>query len=232
MKSSVKHLLGTGLLIVAGLPLLAVYGTGGMAARPANHLNAVTAQATPTSEPITPHPPNPLPDEESQSTANFTRADYEAALAKWRAQDAAEYRIEVTYMAFSLLGGPWRLTVARDDAKEFVTKIERPDNLDPGSVLAQDLERLTISGIFSQIDEALRMVESPGPDDLAYDYNVSFHPTLGYPVSFTAKPQSDLVADADYAYSVQSVTILQTGIYTPPAGGGLPGMPSTGHPEK
>ncbi|HEX8597928.1 MAG TPA: DUF6174 domain-containing protein [Chloroflexia bacterium] len=217
MKPSAKHLLGTGLLVVAALPMLASYGTTGLAAQPAKQLHAVTAQATPTVQ---------------ASVANFTRADYEAALAKWRAQDAAEYRIEVTYQAFSLLGGPWRLTVAQDDAKEFVTKIERPEGLDAGSVLAQDLESLTIGGIFARTDEALRTVENPNADELAYDYNVSFHPTLGYPVSFTAKPQSEMVADADYAYSVQSVTILQTGIYVPPAGGGLPGMPSTGHPGK
>ncbi|MDQ3704620.1 MAG: DUF6174 domain-containing protein [Chloroflexota bacterium] len=217
MKPSAKHLLGTGLLVVAALPMLASYGTASLAAQPARQLHAVTAQATPTVR---------------ASVANFTRADYEAALAKWRAQDAAEYRIEVTLEAFSLLRGPWRLTVASDDAKEFVTKVERPEGLDPATAAVQELERLTVGGLFTQIEEALRSVENPSPDDTAYDYNVSFHPTLGYPVSFTAKPLDAFVADADYAYSVQSVTILQTGIYVPPAGGVVPGMPSTGHPER
>ena len=225
MKPSAKHLLGTGLLVVAALPMLASYGTASLAARPVNQLHAVTAQATP----ITPQPPSGMPD---VSRANFKRADYEAALAKWRAQDAAEYRIEVTLEAFSLLRGPWWLTVGVDDAKEFVTKIERPEGLDPATAAVQELERLTVGGLLTQIEAALRSVENPSPDDTAYDYNVSFHPTLGYPVSFTAKPLDAFVADADYAYSVQSVTILQTGIYTPPADGEVPGMPSTGHPEK
>lgn len=227
MKPSAKHLLGTGLFMVAALPMIASYGTTGLAAQPANQLHAVTAQATP----VTPQPPTVMPD---TSSANFTRADYEAALAKWRAQDAAEYRIEVTFEAFTLLRGPWRLTVGVDDAKEFVTRFERPEGqgLEVGNATAQDLESMTVGGLFAQIDEALRKVENPSPDDMAYNYNVSFHPTLGYPVSFTAKPVSEFVADADFAYSVQSVTILQTGVYTPPAGGVIPGMPTTGHPGK
>ncbi|HVF99766.1 MAG TPA: DUF6174 domain-containing protein [Chloroflexia bacterium] len=221
MKSSAKLLLGTGLFVVATLPVFAAYGTGGLVAQPQNQLHAVTMQATPGTT-------------TTASVANFTRADYEAALAKWRALDAAEYRIEVTFEAFSLHRGPWRLTVAQDDAKEFVTKIERPEGqgLETGVATAQELEFLTVGGIFARIDEALRQVEDPNADDTAYDYNVSFHPTMGYPVSFTAKPQSDFIADADYGFSVQSVTILQTGIYTPPPGGVVPGMPSTGHPEK
>lgn len=225
MKPSAKHILGTGLFMVAALPMLASYGIAGLAAQPANQLHAVAAQATPTITSTAAF---------DASFANFTRADYEAALAKWRAQDAAEYRIEVTFEAFTLLRGPWRLTVALDDAKEFVTRFERPEGqgLEVGNTTAQDLESMTVGGLFAQIDEALRKVENPSPDDMAYNYNVSFHPTLGYPVSFTAKPVSELVADADFAYSVQSVTILQTGIYTPPAGGMIPGMPTTGHPER
>ncbi len=222
MKSSAKYLFGTGLLVVAALPVFASHGTAGLVAQPGRQLHAVTAQ-------VTPQPPSGMPE---MSRANFTRADYEAALAKWRAQDAAEYRIEVTLEAFSLHRGPWRLTVASDDAREFVTKIERPEGLNTEGASAQDLERLTVAGLFTQIEEALRNVESPNADNIAYDYNVSFHPTMGYPVSFTAKPVSNMVADADFAYSVQSVTILQTGIYTPPAGGVIPGMPTTGHPER
>lgn len=226
MKSSAKLLLGTGLFVVATLPVFAAYGTGGLAAQPRNQLHAVTMQPTAVATPVG--------TTFAASTANFTRADYEAALAKWRALDAAEYRIEVTFEAFSLHRGPWRLTVAQDDAKEFVTKIERPEGqgLETGVATAQELEFLTVGGIFARIDEALRQVENANADDTAYNYNVSFHPTMGYPVSFTAKPQSDFIADADYAFSVQSVTILQTGIYTPPPGGVVPGMPSTGHPEK
>ncbi len=224
MKLSAKHLLGTGLFLVAALPVFAVYRTGDLSAQPLNHLHAVTMQSTAVA--------TPGGTTTAASTANFTRADYEAALAKWRAQDAAEYRIDVTYQAFSLWGGPWRLTVARDAGREFVTKVERLDNADRGNVTAEDLQLLTIGGIFEKIDEALRKVENPSPDETPYDYNVSFHPTLGYPVSFTAKPQSNLIADADYAYSVQSVIILQTGTYTPPPGGVVPGMPSTGHPER
>ncbi|HEX8231643.1 MAG TPA: DUF6174 domain-containing protein [Chloroflexia bacterium] len=225
MKPSAKHILGTGLFMVAALPMLASYGTAGLAAQPAHQLHAVAAQATPTATSTASF---------DASFANFTRADYEAALAKWRAQDASEYRIEVTFEAFTLLRGPWRLTVALDDAKEFVTRFERPEGqgLEVGNATAQDLESMTVGGLFAQIDEALRKVENPSPDDMAYNYNVSFHPTLGYPVSFTAKPVSELVADADFAYSVQSVTILQTGIYTLPGGGVIPGMPTTGHPGK
>jgi hypothetical protein len=222
MKSSAKLLLGTGLFVVATLPVFAAYGTGGLAAQPQNQLHAVTMQATPGTTTA------------AASVANFTRADYEAALAKWRAQDAAEYRIDVTYEAFTLHRGPWRLTVAQDDAKEFITKIERPEGqgLETGIATAEDLQFLTVGGIFDKIDEALSQVENPNPDNTAYDFIVSFHPTLGYPVSFTAKPRSNMIADADYAFSVQSVTILQTGIYTPPPGGVVPGMPSTGHPER
>ncbi|MEA2575433.1 MAG: hypothetical protein QOH93_2731 [Chloroflexia bacterium] len=224
MKPSAKHLLGTGLFMVAALPMLASYATGGLASQSANQLHAVTAQATATATSTA---------DFDASFANFTRADYEAALAKWRAQDAAEYRVEVTFEAFTLLRGPWRLTVAVDNGKETVTKFERPEGqgLDVGNATAQDLERMTVDGLFAQIDEALKRVENPGDGNTPFEYNVSFHPTMGYPVSFTAKPRENLIADADFAYSVQSVTILQTGTYVPPTGV-VPGMPSTGHPEK
>ena len=221
MKSSAKHLLGAGLLLVAGLPMLAAYGGNGLAAQPARPLQAVVAQATPEATPAMP----------TQSIANFTRADYEAALAKWRAQDAALYRIEVTYSAFSLARGPWRLTVGRDDAREFITAFERQDGSDTGGVLAETLEWLTIGNIFDQIDQALRNVENPSADQTAFEYTASFHPTLGYPTSFTAVPRSNLVADADFAFEVQSVTVLQTGVYVP-GGGVVPGMPSTGYSDR
>lgn len=218
MKPSAKHLLGTGLFMVAALPMLASYGTAGLAAQPANQLHAVTAQATPMVQ---------------ASIANFTRADYEAALARWRAQDIAEYQIEVTYNAFSPFGGPWRLNVALDGGREFVTSFERLGEGGKGSgQTAQQLEWLTIGNIFDQIDRALNNIENPNPDNLAYDYSVSFHPTLGYPVSFSAKPREMNVSDADFAFSVQSVTVLQTGTYVPSGGGVVPGMPSTGHPAK
>jgi Family of unknown function (DUF6174) len=230
MKSSVNYLLGTGLLIVAGLPLLAAHGTGHSAAQPANQLYAVTAQATP----ITPQAPSPLPpDMGAASIANFTRADYEAALAKWRAQDVTEYQVEVTFNAFSPFGGPWRLTVARDGGREFVTSFQRLGEGGKGSgQTAQDLAWLTIGNIFDQVDRALSNVENPSSGNLAYDYSASFHPTLGYPVSFSAKPREMNVADADFAFSVQSVTIMQTGVYVPSNGGVVPGMPSTGHPAQ
>lgn len=218
MKSSAKQLLGTGLFMVAALPVLASYGGNGLAAQPARQLHAVAAQATPTAP---------------ASIANFTRADYEAALARWRAQDVTEYQIEVTYNAFSPFGGPWRLTVARDGGREFVTGSERLGEGGKGSgQTAEQLEWLTIGNIFDQIDSALSNIENPNPDNLAYDYSASFHPTLGYPVSFSAKPREMNVADADFAFSVQSVTVMQTGTYVPGEGGVVPGMPNTGHPAK
>jgi hypothetical protein len=218
MKSSAKHLLGTGLFMVAELPMLVSYGTSGLAAQPATQLHAVTAQATPA-----------VP----ASVANFTRADYEAALAKWRAQDVTEYQLEVTYNAFSPFGGPWRLTVARDGGKEFVTSFERLGEGGKGSgQTAEQLEWLTIGNIFDQIDRALLAVETPNSDNVSYDYSASFHPTLGYPVSFSAKPREMNVADADFAFSVQSVTVMQTGTYVPGDGGVVPGMPRTGHPAQ
>lgn len=219
MKSSAKHLLGAGLLLVAGLPMLAAYGGSGLAAQPGRQLQAVVAQATPEA-PMT-------------SIANFTRADYEAALAKWRAQDVAEYQIEVTYNAFSPFGGPWRLTVARDGSSEFVTSFERLGEGGKGTgQTAEQLQWLTIGNIFDQIDRALSNIENSNSDDLAYDYSASFHPTLGYPVSFSGKPREMNVADADFAFSVQSVTVMQTGTYVPGDGGVVPGMPRTGHPAE
>lgn len=215
MKSSAKYLMGAGLLLVAGLPVLAAYGRGGLAAQQRRQLPAVVAQATPGAP---------------MSVANFTRADYEAALAKWRAQNAGLYRIDVTYNAFSLVRGPWRLTVGRDDAREFIVAFERPDGSDTGGVQAETLEWLTVANIFAQMDEALKRVENPTVGEIGFEYTASFHPTLGYPTSFTAVPRSNIVADADFSFEVQSVTVLQTGVYVP--GSGVPGMPRTGHPAK
>ncbi|HEX8597927.1 MAG TPA: hypothetical protein VF952_05350 [Chloroflexia bacterium] len=200
----------------------------------ATPLKAILAQETLTTV-ATPSVPPGL-----QPPLNFTRAEYEAALAKWRAQEATEYEMVVHLLTFSAAGGTWRLRVSVREGVETITEFERVTEGNGFDVGVESLTGLTVGALFRQVDEVLQEVEGTGggnsppvdPEGLTNYYRATFHSELGYPTSFGGAPNlppGQEAFDAAASIKVHSLTILQQRTVGPPGG---PGMPRTGHPGR
>jgi hypothetical protein len=171
----------------------------------------------------------PQPVATKEPPFNYTRGDIDAAQAKWLSHGPVEYEEVVTYSAFSLFAGTWKLHVKVDGGIPQVVSFERDESQGVGrgggTATAQDLEFLTIEYMFLRLDQAISGSQPGGPDPGSFPryYKAFFHPTLGYPTLFESDDNSDppMVADAGFRIQVQSVKILSTAV---------PGMPRTGHP--
>lgn len=174
--------------------------------------NAVTMQAE-------------TPVASSRPVLNITREEYEGALAKWKAQGAQEYRIVIDYLAFSLYRGTWTLQVKGGDVQVISFSQGNQPVAAPPTPEKEFFELLTVEGQFATINRALN--GQPGnlgelDSGPQASYIVEFDPALGYPTQLTLD-YGNMIADAGYSTTTRSVTIGNAGV---------PGMPSTGHPER
>ena len=221
MKPLFGRSLGVMLWLVLAASIGAVSSSSGLAQPVQQALPAVVALQVAT--PPTEEEPYPLP------RAEFTRADYEAALAKWRSRGITRYEMLIDQGAFRNPAGKWRLTVQVDGTRETVTGYESAATYNDPVTDVRDFDALTISALFSYIDHALQEVEeaaASGNQDRSftpYVFGATFHPELGYPMSYSGVP-SVYVPDAQFAIEVEALTVLQRI--------SVPGMPSTGHLEQ
>jgi hypothetical protein len=225
-----KRLL-TNLTVLPVLVLLAACGTptGGQ----------TTTDPTPnpveTTMPV-PQEPTPAaqPTAALQPYANFTREQYEEAIAKWRTAGVQRYRIRANFGAFSLLGGTWTLTVNSSAGRPVVEEYSSEAGGRSAGVTPtpQDLHMFTVEGMFERVGEivtgapaeGLAAVPAPG-GDIAMYYLVTFDPTLGYPTNIEQHPNTGpemQIADVDTVLRVESLEVLEPVV---------PGMPTTGEPK-
>lgn len=138
---------------------------------------------------------------------NVTRQQYDAALAKWRAQGITEYEIVVDYYAFNRqLMGKWTLHVQTDGTTPHVISASRWGEKNPEI----DVDFLTVEDMFSVVEDRLNYIS-----DTNLYWNVSFHPTLGYP-SFSWQQQPDVhITDIQGSKHVEGVRIIKQ---NPPGG--------------
>lgn len=198
---------------------------------PASHqIRALTYQQAPTPTlPAADVSPTAIAQPPLQPPINFTRQDYEAALAQWRAQGATEYEETVNHLAFNGFSGTWRLKVRVRNGRETVVHFEKTDGYPvPDWAKASDLSFMTVGSQLDSIGDILREYEAKGdlPTDLGFSFytRVRFHPDLGYPTYFAISPNlppGQMVFDADSSTEIESVQIVKRA---------LPGMPSTGNP--
>ncbi len=163
-----------------------------------------------------------------QAGINITQAQYDEALAKWRAAGVSEYEMMAEYQAFSLYAGTLTLQVKGGEVVEVIS-FERGGRA-AGTPIPNpaDLNFLTIEALFERIGEALatKPWDIGGSEfGIPFDYQVEFDPTLGYPslLQVTALPNpisGAQVADADSTTRVLSVKKVDAAV--------VPGMPRTG----
>lgn len=154
--------------------------------------------ATPTEAPETPG-------------INITQADYDAALAKWKALNVQEYNIVVDYSAFALTAGTWDLNVTHSAIKP--NSFQRGGTpTPPPAVDNQALFLLTVDGLFNEVSRALQSQQSD--ETYLFRYEIQFDPDKGYPTHFSARnvpnpTTGNQVADADFSIIVKSLTVVK-----------------------
>jgi hypothetical protein len=162
-----------------------------------------------------------------QAGINITQAQYDEALARWRAAGVGEYEMVAEYLAFSLYAGTLTLRVKGGEVVEIIN-FERGGRA-VGTPLPdpKELKFLTVEALFERIGEALasKPWEVSSESDIPLDYRIEFDPTLGYPtmLQITALPNpisGAQVADVDTTTRVLSVKKLGSS--------DVPGMPRVG----
>jgi len=160
--------------------------------------------------------PTAAPTPSDTPPIDITRADYEQALAKWRAQKVEEYQITTEMRAF--MGGVRTLTV-KDKGNSIVilepTPVRTPE---PDSF--EYVKGDTIEGMFYEIDAMLdnaQVIHSPAmmsTGGFYMAYHVEFDPTIGYPRFMSGHPVTEpgvVVYDADWAKVVTELKVLKQG---------------------
>lgn len=208
--------------LAAVLPMLLLAACGPAATQPS--APAVTQEPSPS---VSVAQPTEIPQPAQQAGINITQAQYDEALAKWRAAGVGEYEMVAEYQAFSLYAGTLTLRVEGGEVVE-VINFERGGRAagTPIPDLTQ-LNFLTVEALFEKVGEALASTpwEVSSESDIPLDYQVEFDSTLGYPtlVQITALPNpisGAQVADVDTTTRVLSVKKLGPS--------DAPGMPRSG----
>jgi uncharacterized protein DUF6174 len=209
-------------IFAAVLPALILVACGPAATQPS--APAVTQESRP---PASAAQPTEVTPPVQQAGVNITQAQYDEALAKWRAAGAGEYEMVAEYQAFSLYAGTLTLRVKGGEVVE-VINFERGGRAagTPIPDLTQ-LNFLTVEALFEKIGEALatKPWEVSSESDVPLDYKVEFDPTLGFPtlLQITALPNpisGAQVADVDTTTRVLSVKKQGSS--------DVPGMPRSG----
>jgi len=161
--------------------------------------------------------------------SNITRADYNAALAKWQRQGISDYEISVYELSSNLTnGGVYRLRVQGDQVTWlsnpylFRDKTAATPTPYPADSSAQFY---TVAGLFAQIDKDLITVEQGKVAELGvvpYVYKILFDEAHGYPLTFEAKcdqPPPVCPSESVVTWSVPSLTVLAPTLTATPVTG-------------
>jgi hypothetical protein len=134
-----------------------------------------------------------IPVQVDRSTINIARSDYEQALAKWQARNVVEYTTTVTKTSHEIT-----IRVNRQTGDIFLLKWLKNGepyeaaSPDPNTPVKAGLHyELSVDGMFETVAQWLDVIDNAsGPAltveatgiDYYGDFNVQFHPELGYPV--------------------------------------------------
>lgn len=130
-----------------------------------------------------------VPEDTGKDIINITNSQYESALAKWRSHAVSEYEITISRPSeqYKLRVNDVERTVyvlehTADGLKQEVRGLTAPVSYDSYR------DDWTIEGLFSTTKDALEsfaggtpLLESSDTVSYAYEYNIEFDSSLGYP---------------------------------------------------
>jgi hypothetical protein len=177
---------------------------------------------------IAPEPINITRTASDSERINITRTEYEAALAKWKAQNVLEY--EITTETHAWLGGRSKLRVS-DGGKSIIAYDVYSD---PGATprppwtpepdmhwyYAED----TVEGMFADVEAMLneaiviKAASMSGQGRFYMVYTLSFHPELGYPTYMSGEAFFEPGAYMTHTDWAKEVTDFKPLKYGPPEG--------------
>ncbi len=150
---------------------------------------------------------------------NISRAQYDAAVARWDGLHAAEYSETVRF------AGRWEMVVSVSrTATATAETVTQFSSLDPpyigsGSQRAINPADITVGAALRRIDGLLQLHERLAADGWLEDpgsnpaFDVSFDPALGFPRSITARLFSDLRGPVRHAgdddLTIEDVKVLK-----------------------
>ncbi|MGI8588648.1 MAG: hypothetical protein ACR2M0_13325 [Chloroflexia bacterium] len=188
-----------------------------------------------TSPTATPSSAQPSATPEAQFTpielTNITQAEYEQALAKWRARGVSEYEITLIDATRLDIGGKLRLRIKVENGEPRVVSYtdlnQGRSQVIPLDTLSADkrdyLPELSVERMFRLLG---KLFTGEWANSYAYSahYEVGFDPALGYPtyVHSWIVEKGYRIYDAGIGFEVLSVHILKSNV---------PGMPKTGNPD-
>lgn len=158
----------------------------------------------------TPSTPTPGTSTENTPGINITQADYDAALAKWKALNVQEYNINTTYSAFTLIAGTWNINVANGTPKAIDFQRAGTPTPAPDS----DLSLFTVDGMFNTVARGLSYQQIKDDTNYVYRFDVKFDPDKGYPTYINIRNvpnpiNGNTVADTDSTLTVNKLDVVK-----------------------
>ena len=156
-------------------------------------------------------------------TINITRANYEAALAKWQAQNISEYEIAVSEVSLDGHGRILRVEKGNVTVVGYFYSGTPVVETIPTAGVASERDLVnTVDGLFKRVKNILTYGICPGrgTTEFAADYEIEFDEKLGYPskINRTGRDSGDV--HHFYWIDIVRFKIIKQGV--------LPGVPGTG----
>ena len=144
------------------------------------------------------------PEHVESDTVTVTMADFDRALAKWKAQEPEEYVITTKdgadLMSLRVRPKKGAVQIVHRERGGIIDPVDRP-GYPVFRSSGHGADNRTVDGLFATAKEMLELASlkeliTPRQDDTSYfhDFNIQFHPDLGYPTVIEHKVR---IADPD-----------------------------------
>jgi hypothetical protein len=141
---------------------------------------------------------------------NVGKPQFDAALAKWRAQGIEQYEVTTEHVSKSPWAGTWILRVSNNsDTVEIVSYTGSSGVPSTPAMPPDTVKFLTVEQQFAAVEHVLTAGEF-GELEKLVDYIVAFDPTFGYPSSIRIKTKPNVRStDLGSSTTIKSLKILK-----------------------
>ncbi|MDQ5823279.1 MAG: hypothetical protein M3441_03595 [Chloroflexota bacterium] len=213
------------LLLVVVLPYAGSTPRSVDARRGVSQATLLTVQEQPSDDPVPqPEPVNP------NVVFNVTQEEHENALARWRSHGVVEYELTVIDASYMTMGGKAQLHFKVEQGAPTLVSYtdlggEQPRLIPLATLSSEEMEFWRIRSVEGMLEFiGVLLTEEPAYARLyGNDFDIAFHPTLGYTLyldAYAVLPQGGRATDCCLHYQVLDLRIIK---HTT-----TPGMPDTG----